>query len=154
MTNRDLSNLHALRRRRMLQQNQLGTVIGLAVVAVLVGLIFSLGGGAETAAEPLFNGQPAGPAASEGQRLYNQYCFGCHGPTGEGNQIAGIPPLDETGTAWQRSRGELESHILDGGATMPELSGLVSPEDAGFLIDFIQTWWTEEQVQQFEDSSE
>lgn len=138
------------RRARLLGQNQVGTLIGLLVVSLLVAGVFALGG--ETAASgdaSLLTGPAAGPALSEGAVLYNQYCSGCHGPSGAGNAAAGIPPLNQDGAAWQRTQDELQAHILDGGETMPELSGLVSPRDAALLIEFIQSWWTDEQVAAF-----
>ena len=85
------------------------------------------------------------------QALYEQYCFGCHGLTGDGNEGADIPALNAKGEAWSRSRSELQVHILDGGETMPELSGLVSQDDAAAIIDFIQVWWTPDQLAVFEE---
>lgn len=141
-------DIRLLRRERLLTRSQLGTWIGLIVIGLVAALIFSLGGGEAIGggSQTFINGQPPGPDQLAGQQLYEQYCFGCHGLTGDGNPDAGIPPLNQYGTAWTRTRAELEAHILDGGKTMPELKGLVSPTDAGLLIDFIELWWTAEQV--------
>ena len=144
-------NTENKRRKRLLGQSQVGTFFGLLVIGLLVSGIFIWGGNQQVAAtsEPLVNNNLPGPGGFPGENLYNQYCFGCHGLTGDGNPDADIPALNQNGEAWTKSRTELENHILDGGETMPELSGLVSPDDAAMLIDFIQVWWTQEQIETF-----
>ena len=138
----------------MLSQSQTGTVVGLLVVFALVMGIFTWGSRMASGSDGAFlDGQVPGPGQLAGQQLYNTYCFGCHGLTGEGNPEAGIPPLNPSGLAWTKTRLELETHILDGGETMPELSGLVSPDDAERLIDYIQIWWTAEQIDTFNQNN-
>lgn len=142
------------RRARLLQQSQTGVIIGLIVVFGMVLGLLNYGSPAETGGSSSFlPNQLVGPGQVEGQQLYNQYCFGCHGLTGAGNEAANIPPLNQDGAAWTKSRAELRDHILDGGETMPELSGLVSPEDASDLIAYIQIWWTPEQIDTFNENN-
>ena len=138
------------RRKRLLGTSQLGLIVSLLVLGGLVALVFSLGGGETLGGDaPFFDGQPVGPEQLAGQQLYQQYCSGCHGPAGDGNPDAEIPALNQYGMAWTRTRADLEAHILDGRKTMPELSGLVSPADASLLIDFVEHWWTPDQVETY-----
>ena len=138
------------RRARLLHQGQTGVIIGLVVILGVVLGLLNYSSPAETGGSTSFlPGDPVGPEQLEGQALYNQYCFGCHGLTGAGNEAAEIPPLNQEGAAWTKTRSELRDHILDGGETMPELSGLVSPDDAAMLIEYIQIWWTPEQIDTF-----
>lgn len=156
MIEKDIEVERIIRRKRLLQQQQVGTLIGLAVLGLFVMGMFLWGGSSTAAADSgeFVGGGAPGPAGLPGQALFNQYCFGCHGLTGDGNEAAKIPALNQNGMAWSRTRAELESHILDGGETMPELSGLVSPDDAALLIDFIQVWWTTEQVETFNQNNQ
>ena len=152
MTDKDTDSEFIYRRKRLLQQSQVGVIVGLAVLGVFVMAMFRWGNGLQDGGSAFIGGAP-GPNAPPGEKLYNQYCFGCHGITGDGNEAANIPALNANGQAWSKSRSELETHILDGGETMPELKGLVSPDDAALLIDFIQVWWTPEQVETFNNTN-
>jgi mono/diheme cytochrome c family protein len=140
-----------LRRARLQSQKQTGLIIALFVVALLVGAIFRLGGQRAVSGEPVLAGgaSPVGPGMSAGQRLYIQFCASCHAQDGSGNPVVNIPPLNADGTAWQKTPAELKTHILDGGDTMPELTGLVSESDADLLLEYIQLWWTDEQREAF-----
>lgn len=154
MIDKDIDTTYLSRRKRLLSQSQRGTFLGLVLLGVFVMGMFAWGNSMQPrGGEAIAGGEP-GPGAMPGQKLYNQYCFGCHGLTGDGNEAANIPALNQNGSAWTKTRSELENHILDGGQTMPELKGLVSPDDAALLIDFIQVWWTTDQVKTFDNNNQ
>ncbi len=147
MMEKDFEEERYMRRKRLLKQRQTGTIFGLLVLGVFVMGMFSWGGRVQSG-----EGGSVLSGNDPGERLYNQFCFGCHGVNGDGNEAANIPALNQNGIAWTKTRVELENHILDGGETMPELSGLVSPSDATLLIDYVKKWWTPEQIEAFNNN--
>lgn len=95
----------------------------------------------------------ADPAASAGERLYNQYCAACHGVDGAGFAVSNAPPLNASGAAWRIADGRLQQLILTGGETMPPSQAFLTPGEAAQIIRYIQTWWTAEQLAQQQAAS-
>jgi mono/diheme cytochrome c family protein len=118
------------------QGNDTPLAIALIFVGLAVGAIFWTGS----------RRNATGPAAPPGERLYTQYCAACHGKSGEGNLALEAPALNSTGTIWQFTDGELQRAILTGGEIMPKHEQFLTTTEAADIIQYIKTWWTDEQL--------
>lgn len=147
MNERSEAELRARRRARLANNGQWGLTAGLAVLGLLVAAVFALGGSPDMLSidAPFFSGGDTGPGLDSGEAVYASTCLACHGVRGAGNEAAGIPALDMDGEAWMKTAQELESIILDGGHIMPGQRGLLSDEEIGMLLDYLQSLWSEEQ---------
>jgi len=89
-----------------------------------------------------------------GGKLYHDNCTGCHGkhaegglaPVAPGKAIA--PPLNGTGHAWHHPKMALLQTILHGtvsqGGGMPAWKGKLSEAEAGQIIAWMQSRWSDE----------
>lgn len=106
-----------------------------------------------------------------GEELYSRHCESCHG--GEtGGEIDDVPPPhNENGHTWHHAdcenlrmvmegNGEmLQQMLLDEGfpeedVVMPAYEGTLSEDEAMAILNFIKTWWTDEQREQQERRTE
>ncbi len=88
---------------------------------------------------------------AKGQVLYQKHCRECHGASAEatvswGSSVENAPPpLDGTGSSWQRPLPLLRLIIRDGGAklggTMPPFSEKLSAEETDAVIAWFQSLW-------------
>ncbi len=131
------------RHLRVVPVRTVGMSAALGGVFLIVLVLILLGGAAPGGAES------DGPALSQGQRVYLQYCAPCHSQDGSGNPAIQAPAINQTGEAWKRSQTELELHVLEGGGSMPALSGVLSESDVAVILEYMQEWWTDEQVEAF-----
>jgi mono/diheme cytochrome c family protein len=95
------------------------------------------------------------PAQAEGdgvrgKQVYDQYCAGCHGPTGRGSRKSGFMPrpvnLAKKDYIELLPDSYLSSVIAKGGASsgksnyMPAFEGTLSSEDIDGVIAYIRTF--------------
>ncbi len=80
-----------------------------------------------------------------GMKLYQQYCYVCHGTEGDGDGIMidliGIAPMDHTNPNETNalSNDDIVKSILDGkGRFMPAWRGILSQSDAEALVSYIR----------------
>ena len=97
-----------------------------------------------------------------GEELYREHCEVCHG--GEtGGDIADVPPPhNEQGHTWHHGdcenlrmvvegNGEMRQGMLiqqgvpEEDAVMPAFEGSLSEDEAMAILNFIKTWWTDDQ---------
>jgi cbb3-type cytochrome c oxidase subunit III len=94
--------------------------------------------------------QPPRGVAARGAKIYTQYCWTCHGPTGKGNgPIAKVfepRPRDFTDKAYMSSRTDYDLYtaISEGGAAvdrspaMPAWGRLFKPQEIWDLVAYIR----------------
>ena len=96
------------------------------------------------------------PAEALGATLYQAECEACHGGA-TGGAIDDIPPPHNAqGHTWhhpdcqlvdivQRGLPERPEGLPEGVAPMPAFEDRPTVEEIDAILDFIKTWWTEEQ---------
>ena len=95
-----------------------------------------------------------------GERVYRQYCIGCHLADASGTRdwkktdAAGRyppPPLDGSAHTWHHSMEVLKRQILEGGAKyrgwMPGFEGSLSEQELEAVIAYFQSKWSDETYQ-------
>ncbi|NUM47264.1 MAG: cytochrome c [Anaerolineales bacterium] len=80
------------------------------------------------------------------QQLYNTYCAACHGYEGEGVESLKAPPLNSEGTLYEYADGTIQRAILTGGEIMPKHDQILTTTQAAEIINYMKTWWTDEQI--------
>ena len=97
-----------------------------------------------------------------GEELYYQHCETCHGGDTGGNIEDVPPPHNEHGHTWHHGDCENLAMVMDGtsevheqmlidqgipeeDAVMPAFEGTLSEDEAIAILNFIKTWWTDEQ---------
>jgi mono/diheme cytochrome c family protein len=106
---------------------------------------------------------PRPDPAELGSRVYQQSCAVCHGRAGEGQpnwqvrQPDGTypaPPHDATGHTWHHGDGLLFRYVKYGGDSldipgfqsgMPAFGDQLSDEEIRAVINYLKTFWEEEQ---------
>ena len=110
-------------------------------MGLLLGLFLFGAGLAGCSAKPPETPAPAG----EGKGLYDRYCLSCHGDEKGGN-LATVPPHNRAGHTWHHPDPDLVRWTLEGrGSAMPGFQGVLSEGQVVAILDYIKTWWTEEQ---------
>lgn len=94
---------------------------------------------------------------ANGKRLFQEFCFMCHGRSGEGDPDwktpdedgkYPAPPLNGTGHAWHHPMKFLHDYIkngsMDKGGSMMGFEGGMSDKDITDVILFVQSKWPDE----------
>ena len=84
---------------------------------------------------------------AEGQQVYAQNCFQCHGDDQQPPLLPGAPAHNEVGHTWHHQDRLLVEWVLDGvplATAMPKFRGTLSEEDAIAAIAYIKTFWSQE----------
>lgn len=107
----------------------------------------------------------------QGRTMYEQYCAGCHGLSGEGqpnwnqkNELGELPapPHGPEGHTWKHSDKMLYNIVAEGWRdpwnetdrkTMPAFKDILSPREIRRAIDYLKTMWTPEQRQHQKEES-
>lgn len=92
------------------------------------------------------------PTTGDGEILYAQYCSSCHG-FDQGGDIRDIPPPhNSNGHTWHHPDQQLIELVLDGlnfavegQQTMPAFGDLLNDSEVRAILDYVKTWWTQEQ---------
>ena len=132
--------------------------ISVRIVAIL------LSGAALAACGPLERDPDTEPAEDLelGQELYREHCEACHGGESGGSIDDVPPPHNEQGHTWHHGDCENLRMVMEGNrevrqnmliqqgvseedAVMPSFQGTLSEEEAMAVLNFIKTWWTDEQ---------
>lgn len=113
------------------------------------------GGKSWVSYEGSHNAQPA--TIAKGEKLFNKYCQGCHGPQAKGQKTAKgfnpkyapkilAPALDDSDHGWHHSDKNLISTILNGspreGSPMVAWKSQLSQKDAESLVAYIKSLWS------------
>jgi len=106
--------------------------------------IFGSGGGSSGTLQG--QAQPK-PDLQRAENLFTGTCAACHGVRGQGAGMPGmgLPALDASSTAWQKSDVELTLVIRDGKGVMPGVGNTWTDADIRDVLALLQTWWTPEQ---------
>ncbi|MBI4547133.1 MAG: cytochrome c [Ignavibacteriae bacterium] len=100
-----------------------------------------------------------------GERLYQRYCAGCHGTTGEGDGIHSYtlnpPPANHTDSVYMVSLSDeyLFNVISNGGASvskspeMPRWKDILNKDEIGNVILYIHTLSKKRLAQEIEEKS-
>ncbi len=109
---------------------------------------------------------------ADGAAIYNASCASCHGPDGEGEPNWKTPEEDGTfpapphtvdGHTWHHGDGTLFKIIKGGGdslnipnfkSNMPAFAETLSDEEIVAVLDYLKSWWPEEQRQLQSEISE
>ena len=92
---------------------------------------------------------------ARGEEIYAANCIGCHGGS-EGGTIADLPPRHNAeGHTWHHADCTLLEIIAAGAParpglpddvpTMPPFADELNADDRRAVLEFIRTWWTDEQ---------
>jgi cytochrome c6 len=73
----------------------------------------------------------------DGREVYQQYCLGCHGPSGEG-MMPGMPNFSR-GERLFRSDRELIEAVKDGNGVMPAFYGILKEKEIEDVVAFLRT---------------
>lgn len=92
------------------------------------------------------------PVIATGEALYAENCSRCHG-FDEGGDIRDIPPPhNQNGHTWHHPDQQLSEIVLtgldfaiEGQQTMPAFKDKLSADQVQAILDYIKTWWTEDQ---------
>jgi mono/diheme cytochrome c family protein len=121
-------------------------------IAFLCWLVFSLStsGGYSLAEEA--------PDLETGKRLYDEYCAGCHGENGVGqdperraggldsNKVRIAPALNGTAHTWHHSPSFLFKYIKKGSifenSTMPSFGNELNRQEILSIISYFQSLWS------------
>lgn len=135
-------------------------MLGIGIVAIML-----LGAAAvmAIASAPSYAIDPENPQTiALGKKVYDVQCASCHGANLEGEEGYGqesvdgllkAPPHDETGHTWHHSNTYLIDSVRKGGArlqenvgtsTMPAYENILTPEEIGAVIAYIQSTWPED----------
>jgi mono/diheme cytochrome c family protein len=76
--------------------------------------------------------------AEAGQRLFAQYCSGCHGVDGE-VQVSGVV-IHDAMLLRTLSDGDLMRQIMSGGKQMPAFHSVLTRRQGNDLLAFLRTW--------------
>lgn len=129
-----------------------GFALGLALVAVVGGLVLAFG---SPVAWP--NGVTLALQQRHGEQVYNANCLSCHlGPTG--GTIADDPPRhNANGHTWHHPDCALRTMVREGSAgifersnsamPMPPFKALLSLDETEAVLAYIKTTWTPAQRQ-------
>jgi mono/diheme cytochrome c family protein len=97
-----------------------------------------------------------------GEQLYEKHCETCHGGETGGDFEDVPPPHNQNGHTWHHADCENLRMIMEGNpeswqqrlieegfpedeVVMPAFEGTLSEDEARAILNFIETWWTEEQ---------
>jgi mono/diheme cytochrome c family protein len=104
---------------------------------VLVMVVILLVGGQDPnvgAADP--------PDVSNGRKIFNRYCSGCHGAQGQGDgyPLLGRAPANLTSPATtEQSDEELIRTLHEGKPNMPAWKYRLSPQDSNDVLAYVRT---------------
>jgi len=149
-------------------------VVGLGLTSLTIGMVLIFTGWRfETFA---WGGFPASlfPQTQEqrGERLYNVFCYSCHGGPEVAQQPGAIvypAPHNASGHTWQHPDCELAAIVRDGGdemtramrvaqiprpaLEMPAFRARLSAEEIATVLAYIKTMWTPDERQANEQLS-
>ena len=130
-------------------------IVALLLLAVATVMAFT--------SVPTYAIDPTNPeTVALGKEVYEIQCASCHGPNLEGQEGYGqpsedgllkAPPHDETGHTWHHNNAYLIESIKIGGARIPKSTGIsampayeniLTPEEMGAVLAYIQSTWPEE----------
>ena len=130
---------------------------GVAARAILIGLCIGLAGmavaltaGAQSAwrAPPEANGYknliaPSGKSVAAGKKVYDKYCYFCHGDSGRGDGPSAKVLQIQTASfrdkkLMNQSDGSLAWKILNGRGLMPTWAPVLSEDDVWNVINYIR----------------
>jgi len=108
---------------------------------------------------------------SEGRAVYEAYCAGCHGLSGQGqadwnqkNQQGELPapPHDPEGHTWKHSDKMLYNIVAKGWRdpwndsnrlTMPAFENILTPSEIRNVVNYLKSFWNADQRQHQESES-
>jgi len=110
-------------------------------------VLFAYGPGpaeAARAGRELANALPDGPEAqARGQKLWSNFCFPCHGPSGQGDgpviPLFPTPPPLAAEHARRMPDGQLFHVISRGQGVMPPHATQIEPRDRWALVRYVRT---------------
>lgn len=73
----------------------------------------------------------------DGRQTYQQYCLGCHGPSGEG-MMPGMPNFSRGDRLFRTDR-ELVDAVKDGNGVMPAFYGILEEKQIEDVVAFLRT---------------
>ena len=73
----------------------------------------------------------------DGRQTYQQYCIGCHGPSGEG-MMPGMPNFSRGDRLFRTDR-ELVDAVKDGNGVMPAFYGILEEKQIEDVVAFLRT---------------
>lgn len=102
------------------------------------------------------------PALARGAELYSANCVSCHGGATGGAMMDYPPRHNASGHTWHHPDCQLREIVRKGSgemgelmrrmmnvpssvARMPSFGDRLSDEEIGLILDFIKSWWTDEQ---------
>lgn len=82
-----------------------------------------------------------------GAALYTANCQVCHGDREGQGRRGETPPHNEEGHTWHHPDTQLNDWVLNGKfpGAMPAFGHVLTEEEVVVILDYIKTWWTEEQ---------
>jgi mono/diheme cytochrome c family protein len=132
-------------------------------VGILVLVLLVTAAAMALSSAPSYAIDPSNPqTVALGKEVYDIQCASCHGANLEGEEGYGqestdgllkAPPHDETGHTWHHNNTYLIDSIRKGGARLPGNTGtsampayenILSPEEIGAVLAYIQSTWPEE----------
>lgn len=145
------------RQRQKRNKKIMGAVSITALLLLAVAAVMALSSTPSYAIDPS-NTQ----TVALGKEVYDTQCASCHGANLEGQEGYGqasedgvlkAPPHDETGHTWHHNNSYLIESIRKGGARIPKSTGIsampayenmLTPEEIGAVLAYIQSTWPEE----------
>ena len=103
------------------------------------------------------SGEPeagASEGAQRGEALYDEKCASCHGGDSGGEISDSPPPHNANGHTWHHADCLLTDITLRGAAAwgadpstsaMPAFGDELTEEDVESILEYVKTWWTDEQ---------
>jgi len=82
-----------------------------------------------------------------GAQLYAANCASCHGTSGAGYALPGVPApaLDATEHAWHHPDEQILELLRAGGTQMPAVGSGWTTDDLASVLAYVKQWWTPDQ---------
>lgn len=108
------------------------------LAALLLSLLASLCYAADTKSSSPAKADAKSSSASNGARLYREYCQGCHMADGKGATGAGTYPALANNPKLTAAAYPIIV-VLFGKAGMPWFNGLLTPEEIAAIVGYVRT---------------
>lgn len=131
----------------------------------MIALVLTLAACAASVASVRTPLVPAGTGqTARGEQLYVANCQACHGGATGGSMMDIPPPHNANGHTWHHPDCQLVQTVLNGSGNMgnmmrrmmgapegsprmPAFKGVLTEEDTLAILQYIKTWWTDDQRQ-------